>query len=125
VEQDPFAIAISFFRNTGYSIPIVLQDAKGAPFPTEGYAFRLEIVAATFDRSWTSPPAFAQQNICGSGASGTVFVLHEEDTAGFNYRTAYKWRVLAQAPGGSDAAALIGGPCQVFDGPAMPELTPF
>ena len=91
MEQDPFAIPITLFRNTGYAMPVSLQDAKGAPYYTDGYVFRLEIVLATFDRSWAAPPAppaFVQQNISASGASGTVFVLHEGDTASLDYRQA-------------------------------------
>jgi hypothetical protein len=96
--DDPFSIPITLYRNCGYSMPILLQDAKGAPYPTDGYIFRLEIVPSAFDKSWASPPSFAQQNVAGSGSSGTVFVLDDADTAALDYKTAYTWRVLTSAP---------------------------
>ena len=104
-------------------MPVGLQDAKGAPYPTEGYIFRLEIVPASFDRSWSSPPAFAQQHLAGSGSAGATFVLSDSDTGGLDYRTAYHWRVMAVAPS-SDPSALIGGNCTVIDGPVVPEVNP-
>ena len=123
MEQDPFGIAITLYRNCGYQMPVGLQDAKGAPYSTEGYTFRLEIVPAQFDRSWPSPATFAQQHLAGSGSSGTTFLLSDSDTASLDYRTAYHWRVMAVAPG-SDPSALIGGNCTVLDGPAVPEVNP-
>src|SRR5438876_3920289 len=94
--MDPFAIPIAIFRNAGYSLPVELQEANGTPFPTPGWAFRLEIVPARSDRSWASPPAFAQAKVSGSGESGTVFVLEDSDTASLDFRLAYNWRVLMQ-----------------------------
>ena len=109
------------YRNCGYQMPVSLQDTLGAPFLTPGWDFRLEITPAAFDRSWTEPFSFAQQQASGSGASGTTFILHEEDTAALDYRTAYQWRVLVLPPG-ADPAALIGGSVKVFDGPVMPQV---
>ncbi len=125
MEPDPFDIAITLYRNTGYSMPVDLPDAKGSPLPTPGYVFHLEISPATFDGSWASPPTFAQQNISGSGEYGTVFVLHEADTAALDFRTSYRYQVLARAPGiGADAVSLRGGSCRVIDGPVMPQVSP-
>jgi hypothetical protein len=122
--QDPFAIPIAIFRNTGYVMPLTLEDFEGEPFPTPEWAFRLEISPSSFDRSWTEPSSFSQQNVTsGSGATGTTFILHEEDTAALDYRLSYRWRVLALAPG-ADPSSLIGGSCTVYDGPAMPQVEP-
>ena len=127
--DDPFSIPITLYRHCGYSMPISLQDGKGAPYPTEGYIFRLEIVPSAFDRSWASPATFAAQLIAGSGSSGVTFILSDVDTASLDYKTSYTWRVLTSAPGGSAPggsapSALVGGSCQVLDGPAMPEVNP-
>jgi hypothetical protein len=46
----------------------------------------LEIVPSAFDKSWASPPSFAQQNVAGSGSSGTVFVLDDADTAALDIK---------------------------------------
>ena len=104
-------------------MPVTLEDGKGVPFLTEDYVFRMEISPVRSDNSWASPPSFAQQNTCGSGSSGTTFVLTDEDTNKLNFRLGYNWRVLAMPPG-TTPYGLIGGGCTVLDEPSIPEVNP-
>jgi len=117
--ETPTSVPIQIFRNSGYSMPVTLEDGTGAPYLTPGYLFRLEIAPLRSDGSWPTPPSFASEITAGSGEAGACFILDETDTAAFDYRLSYQWRVLAQAPGASPAT-LVGGPAEVQDGPLWP-----
>lgn len=122
--MDAFSIPITLYRNAGYSMPVSLQNPDGSPYPTPGWTFRLEIVPASFDRSWASPATFAQQKVAGSGNAGTVFVLVDPDTASLDFKTSYNWRVMVQQAPHSSPSVLIGGSCTVLDSPPFPEINP-
>lgn len=120
--ETPTSIPIKIFRNSGYTMPVSLEDGTGAPYPTPGYLYRLEIAPVRSDGSWPSPPTFAQEITAGETDAGANFLLDDTDTEAFDYRIDYQWRVLAQAPGAAPAT-LVGGPAEVQDGPALPEGT--
>ena len=104
-------------------MPVTLEDRYGAPYPTPGYLFRLEIAPTRSDNSWPPTPAFAQEVTAGPTDAGANFILDDTDTEALDYRLDYQWRVLAVAPGASPAT-LVGGPAVVRDGPAIPETSP-
>ena len=105
-------------------MPILLQDAKGSPTRWMAIFSGLEIVPSAFDKSWASPPSFAQQNVAGSGSSGTVFVLDDADMAGARYKTAYTWRVLTSAPAAPPERLSGRALPKCSMGPAMPQINP-
>ena len=121
--ETPTSIPIKIFRNSGYSLPLSLEDGTGVPYLTPDYLFRLEIAPVRSDGSWPTPPAFAQEITAGPTDAGANFILEKTDTAAFDYHVDYQWRVLAMAPGASPAT-LVGGPAEVRDGPVWPPEEP-
>jgi hypothetical protein len=115
----PVSVPIQIIRNSGYAMPVSLEDNTGAPFPTPGYLFLLEIAPSRSDNSWPTTPSFTQEITAGPTDSGANFLLLDTDTAALDYRLDYQWRVLAQAPGAAPAT-LTGGPAFVLDGPVWP-----
>ena len=111
---------LDIYRNCGYELPLLIQDEFGFPENLAGYGFALLIAPTQPNRSFGTPVITNTTPVVSSGVGQLTFVLSPTaDTPLMTIGTAYEYRAMMTAPGGSPMV-LQSGRIRLRDAPVFP-----